>query len=269
MAKPTLPRWASSGVTVEPNSAKKDVGWYPGERPPAQVMNWLLLAAYNCLNWLFDLFDDNGGLKRVQTVRNITALKALTPKATGDVCLVWDVATGSLIGLDPVLFRYDANGVGTSDDVNLVTPDAGGGRWVSMFYGRRGQANGIAALNSGGRVDPSQLPVVAWGFVSCGGAGPTINAGSGNFTASYDGDDLLITLATATPGTRVAIHATPTITTAYPGVLLRPSRDSSTVMRVKAVDLFNTNFPTVPTVPTAINLSTEAVGVMFTVFVAY
>jgi len=55
MAKPdNLPRWADQnpGGVVEPNEAKKNTGWVVDERPPAQFFNWLLLKAYQWLQYL-------------------------------------------------------------------------------------------------------------------------------------------------------------------------------------------------------------------------
>jgi len=40
--KPTIvPRWATTGSKIEPTSGKKDLGWLPGEKPPAEYENWL------------------------------------------------------------------------------------------------------------------------------------------------------------------------------------------------------------------------------------
>lgn len=54
MPQPTeLPRWADvGGDIVEPNSAKKDVGWVSAERPPAQYFNWILNLIYQWIEWL-------------------------------------------------------------------------------------------------------------------------------------------------------------------------------------------------------------------------
>ncbi len=51
MAKPTItPRWADIPQVPdrieEPNSAKKDVGFAPAERPPAEFLNWLFNLVY-------------------------------------------------------------------------------------------------------------------------------------------------------------------------------------------------------------------------------
>lgn len=36
-----LETWAASGTIVQPDQTKIDSGWVPGERPPAEYMNWL------------------------------------------------------------------------------------------------------------------------------------------------------------------------------------------------------------------------------------
>ncbi len=48
MAKPSsLPRWATGGaVTPEPTEGKKTLGWEPGEKPPAQYVNWAQNLVY-------------------------------------------------------------------------------------------------------------------------------------------------------------------------------------------------------------------------------
>lgn len=56
--KPTVtPEWATvpvGGGVVTPSLAKRQRGWVPGERPPAQYMNWLLVNSYLWLKWLDD-----------------------------------------------------------------------------------------------------------------------------------------------------------------------------------------------------------------------
>lgn len=54
--KPTdVARWANVGgsITVPP-SGKQDVGWVPGEAPPAEYFNWLNNSAYLWFKWLSD-----------------------------------------------------------------------------------------------------------------------------------------------------------------------------------------------------------------------
>lgn len=50
----SLPRWATDGAAgiVEPSSGKKDLGFDPGERPPAQYFDWLFNLIYLWIYWL-------------------------------------------------------------------------------------------------------------------------------------------------------------------------------------------------------------------------
>lgn len=56
--KPTiLPLWATNpvvGGVITPSAAKQQRGWVPGERPPAQYMNWILVNTYLWLKWISD-----------------------------------------------------------------------------------------------------------------------------------------------------------------------------------------------------------------------
>lgn len=62
--KPTSkPSWTNNNpsfptVTVEPTAAKKQAGWAPDERPPAEFLNWLF---YNVGEWIsyFETITDN------------------------------------------------------------------------------------------------------------------------------------------------------------------------------------------------------------------
>lgn len=62
MPKPAqLPRWADDGGDiVEPTDGKKDVGWLPGEQPPAQYANWLANLNFQWAEWFSDRFHDDG-----------------------------------------------------------------------------------------------------------------------------------------------------------------------------------------------------------------
>src|SRR3982751_4091410 len=55
-AKPTtLPRWANAGgAIVTPASGKLDIGWVPGERPPAQYDNWHKNLVFQWMQYLSD-----------------------------------------------------------------------------------------------------------------------------------------------------------------------------------------------------------------------
>ncbi len=52
----SYPRWADDGgAIVEPSEGKKDVGWVPGERPPAQWENWLTNLHGQWTKWMLEL----------------------------------------------------------------------------------------------------------------------------------------------------------------------------------------------------------------------
>lgn len=55
-AKPTsVARWADvGGAIVVPPSGKQDIGWVPGEAPPAEYFNWIENLAYQWQKWLYD-----------------------------------------------------------------------------------------------------------------------------------------------------------------------------------------------------------------------
>lgn len=77
MPKPTvLPRWANVGGAVStPSVSKLDVGWLPGEVPPAQFANWLGLHNYNWAAWLDALFPSDNLV--------LDANKSVTVSGTG------------------------------------------------------------------------------------------------------------------------------------------------------------------------------------------
>jgi hypothetical protein len=61
MPKPTtLPRWATGGTAqvVEPTEGKKDTGWVPLEKPPAQYENWARKLVYDWLVYLNGLANE-------------------------------------------------------------------------------------------------------------------------------------------------------------------------------------------------------------------
>lgn len=61
MPKPTtLPRWATGGTAqiVEPTEGKKDTGWVPMEKPPAQYENWARKLVYDWLVYLNGLANE-------------------------------------------------------------------------------------------------------------------------------------------------------------------------------------------------------------------
>ncbi len=83
----------------------------------------------------------DAGVQKVRTVATIAALKGVTGHATGDHAVVKDMG----------VYEFDGASVATSNDVTVVTPTVGGGRW--LLAGRSlGVANGFAALDATAKV---------------------------------------------------------------------------------------------------------------------
>src|SRR3989338_4362697 len=60
MGKPTkLPRWSDQvpANNIEPSEEKKNTGWVPAEKPPAQFMNWLQNKFYEWSKYLLARAD--------------------------------------------------------------------------------------------------------------------------------------------------------------------------------------------------------------------
>lgn len=105
-AKPgTLPRWADvGGAIVVPGAGKLDVGYVPGERPPAQYENWHKNLVYQWMQYLSDgalvgahsisgLLTASAGIT-VPTGQNVT-LAGTADLKHGDRTLVVSPAGGS------------------------------------------------------------------------------------------------------------------------------------------------------------------------------
>lgn len=77
----TLPRWASLvPPSPDPGSAKQDVGWKTGERPPARYKNWLQYWNYKWIEYLNDgalqgahTFNSTVGITGTLTTAQINA----------------------------------------------------------------------------------------------------------------------------------------------------------------------------------------------------
>lgn len=89
-AKPaTLPRWADvGGAIVTPAAGKLNVGYVPGERPPAQYKNWLQYWNYKWIEYLNDgalqgahTFNSTVGISGLLTSAAITASGLVTANA--------------------------------------------------------------------------------------------------------------------------------------------------------------------------------------------
>ncbi len=94
--------------------------------------------------YLYDIIGPTGtGTKRVHMVANRTALKAETGQQDGDVI-------GLLNGEG--FYVFSASSALTEDLPWVVTPTAGGGRWLHMLRGLKGAASGLASLSALGKV---------------------------------------------------------------------------------------------------------------------
>ncbi|HEX5033743.1 MAG TPA: hypothetical protein VFW62_04630, partial [bacterium] len=95
MGKPEKPRWATSpGLPTdvqEPSEPKKNAGWLPPEKPPAQFFNWLLRQAY-----LFSKFTDEFASTASLRSANPLQLNA----STGEVSFSSDIE---------IAFKFDGD----------------------------------------------------------------------------------------------------------------------------------------------------------------
>ncbi len=81
---------------------------------------------------------DTGALK-IREAANVAALKAVTGQVTGDVRLVPDLGP----------FRFDSTSTATADDVFVIAPTVGGGRWLRLDHGMRESTLGGLATITG------------------------------------------------------------------------------------------------------------------------
>ena len=119
---------------------------------------------------------DADGAKRIRTVADVAALKAIAgaDRADKDVAIVLGTGSG--------VYLFSAGSTVAGDDMNVVQPTSGTGRWIHVDYFRRGWDNGVATLDADGAVQEQFMPY-QWGRVDCSGVSPTF---SGNVaSASY------------------------------------------------------------------------------------
>lgn len=184
VAKPTnLPRWADTvpANRVEPTSGKKDVGWVPGEKPPAQYKNWLLYTIYQWCVWLNDITNQaliwaanhsfNEGASFSRTSANTNAVTA-TGNGTGrgitstgggasgdggrfvggapNGKAVVAVGTGAGVGLDATGGATNAAGVvGTGTGTATGIGGTGGATSGPGVTGTGGAPNGVGVSGTG------------------------------------------------------------------------------------------------------------------------
>jgi hypothetical protein len=81
------PRWGmNTGETVdadviEPADAKKDIGWNPGEKPPAEWFNWVLWAAYMRVAYFASMIAKRWTLNHVMRNGKVANAGAVTAGA--------------------------------------------------------------------------------------------------------------------------------------------------------------------------------------------
>ena len=184
VAKPTnLPRWADTvpANRVEPTSGKKDVGWVPGEKPPAQYKNWLLYTIYQWCEWLNDITNQaliwaanhsfNEGASFSRTSANTNAVTA-TGNGTGRGIIstgggasgdggrfvggapngkaIVAVGTGAGVGLDATGGATNAAGVvGTGTGTATGIGGTGGATSGPGVTGTGGAPNGVGVTGTG------------------------------------------------------------------------------------------------------------------------
>lgn len=208
MGKPTsTPRWATAANPadiVEPNSGKKDVGWLANEAPPHGYFNWFWHLVYLWLAFL-DLMFAFDGVRRVQSAESLAGVKAVVPDQDGEI-LVWQG-----VGL----YYYAAASVLSGDDLNVVVPDSGTGRWIRHDVTLKGSANGVASLDSLAHVPVAQLPdgvAKISGAVNTGGGSPTVIGSAVGWSAAYVGSAptrmVRITLSSARASANYAVLVT-------------------------------------------------------------
>lgn len=125
---------------------------YPADGDPANEATFGLTAAdlANRTQYLRAITDvlTSTGAKRIDSATDIAALRAKTGMSTGDDCLVGTYG----------LYSYDAASNLAADNVLVVQPTTGGGRWLNALATLRGLALGLAGLDSSGRLPQGQLP---------------------------------------------------------------------------------------------------------------
>ena len=99
-----LPEWNNQGA--EPPQAKKDAGWQPEEKPPADFFNWLFNRAYKVMQEIRSILSGHigtgaphsghetpaGAQAKVDTHANQTAAHSATSTATASRIMMRDAA---------------------------------------------------------------------------------------------------------------------------------------------------------------------------------
>jgi hypothetical protein len=157
-------------------------------------------ALANRGTYLQKLVELAGGLG-VKRIAFTTGAMPATPN-DGDVCYV--VASG--------IYRYNVAGSGTPDGVMIVDGPGSVGRWFHETRGVRGLADGLASLDTGGKVPDVQIGRASANGVASldsGGKVPDAQLGraSANGVASLDASKTVIGTA-ATSSAAPGVHGT-------------------------------------------------------------
>lgn len=187
----SLPRWADGvdAAIIEPLTAEKDLGWVPGEPPPAAVLNWWQKLVYQWTAYLDGLFDTLRA-----TVLNITARWTFSAGADIDSGATVDgglaVTGGATVAGGLVVSSGGVAAVGNSN----ITGTLGivGNTTVGGTLGVTGAAT-VGSLSTGGGAVNAGAGAISGGAVS-----GTTGAFSGNTTV---GGTLGVTGNTTVGGT--------------------------------------------------------------------
>jgi len=157
-----LPEWNAPGV--EPPQSKKDSGWGPSEKPPADWFNWFFNKTYNALQSLFT----NAQHKEEKGQPNgYAALNAEGKVVNADGSLAGGVQsvnnktgavtlTASDVGASPTGHTHTFAEI-TSKPTTL----SGYGITDAIPTSQKGAANGVASLDGGAKVPTTQLPAAS------------------------------------------------------------------------------------------------------------
>lgn len=136
-----MPITLSPSGSFGPGTVTGPVG---GEARSSASVRTMAQQLLDQTGWLKALVD--AGVLKVRSLANVAALKAVAGQATGDHRVVKDLG----------LFEFDGGSSATSDDVTVVTPTVGGGRWLHVNRGAR-VANGFAPLDAAAKVPNANL----------------------------------------------------------------------------------------------------------------
>jgi hypothetical protein len=179
MAKPAqLPEWATDGSAdiVEPNLGKKILGWIGGERPPAQVVNWLHRTTHEWIEFLAG--------PRIHHVHGRLADNGLLTATMNGVDGVLFSAADGEVAVYPLLIAEET--VIRSVTVNFSTSNVSGDTLLVELLA----AGGVEDDNT--FADPLDVGDHTWSGIDYE-IGPTIKQGYAlRFTKQGTGDDLRI-----------------------------------------------------------------------------